>query len=113
MGNSPSSFRVNGHKCSNIHVSCASDDYEPNTDYVGLIFFHKNGQTDIYFGGKHLKIGYLVIAKSSKLSSYNSGEGQVHGNCFKVCTYGTSILKGAILLFQTFHFRSYVRKCNQ
>lgn len=84
MGNSPSSFYVNGHKCSNIHVSCASDDYEPNTDYVGLIFFHKNGQTDIYFGGKHLKIGYLVIAKSSKLSSYNSGEGQVHGNCFKV-----------------------------
>ena len=101
MGNSPSSFYVNGHKCSNIHVSCASDDYEPNTDYVGLIFFHKNGQTDIYFGGKHLKIGYLVIAKSSKLSSYNSGEGQVHGNCFKVCAL---LPKGTMILCHPFQF---------
>ena len=78
------SFCVNGHRCSTLHVSCESDDYETGEDYVGLIFFHKNGYTDIYYAGKHMKIGYIVIAKSSKLKVYNCDEGQVHGACFQV-----------------------------
>lgn len=70
--------------CRSMHVSCDSHGWESGEDYAGLVFYHKNGDINFYYGGKHMQCGYIMIAKSSAIRHMNSGHGQVHGDCFKV-----------------------------
>jgi hypothetical protein len=46
-----------------LHVSCGSDNFEPNKNYEGLVIWHRGSQGGI-IGSRNVLPGYLYLIKS-------------------------------------------------
>lgn len=60
-------------------VSCESEwgELDPLEDYVGMVLYSLNGETDWHLNGRHCKSGYIYFRKTSDINSYQSEHGQV------------------------------------
>ena len=69
--------------CANInvkslHVSCRSDKFDPNNDYIGFVLYQHNHQNEWSCGGVRCRSGYIYLVDSSKLQP---GRGETYHEC--------------------------------
>ncbi|CAM4750276.1 unnamed protein product [Rotaria magnacalcarata] len=51
-----------------IHISCSSDRFDPYGNFVGMIVYGYNGQSDFYLNGRHCRAGYMLIKNVNSIN---------------------------------------------
>lgn len=62
---------IKGNRCSNLHVSCSSDQFDEDENFVGLVFWMYDGKTKFTINGHRMKIGYIIFKNSDALSDFD------------------------------------------
>ncbi len=66
----------------NFHLSCDSDLFDPNENYIGTLIYSINGRNDfICRNGRHIKSGYVYIKNVKSLE--NIGCQTMHENALR------------------------------
>ncbi|CAF2271037.1 unnamed protein product [Rotaria magnacalcarata] len=71
-----------------IHISCSSDRFDPYGNFVGMIVYGYNGQSDFYLNGRHCRAGYMLIKNVNSINRIPADT--MHKKLFK-CFFGIDL----------------------
>lgn len=76
------------HVLDSYNISCRSfrGPLDPNSEYVGMVLYSLDKETEWTANGVHVKSGYIYFRKYSDISRIQSSQGQVRPGTFACAT---------------------------
>ncbi|CAF3447848.1 unnamed protein product [Rotaria sp. Silwood1] len=66
-----------------VHFSCSSDRFDATSNFIGLIVYGYDWQTDFRLNGKHCKTGYILIKKTDAIKHIQASQNTWFSRLFK------------------------------
>jgi len=66
-----------------FHVSCASDEFDKDESYTGVVLYSCDGKSEWNLGGRKCKSGYIILKKGKNLKSNINPKPSLHSQCFE------------------------------
>ncbi len=65
------------------HFSCSSDRFDATSNFIGMIVYGYDWQTDFWLNGKHWKTGYVLIKKINAIKHIQTNQNTCFSRLFK------------------------------